>query len=143
MTEPREFDAVLSTGCLTPVTAAVLGMTSRYSHPQYKQFCLDAAKAGLRVQHARMRFYWEGPVIYTSDLQDVLSCTQVKCLWDEDGTRFVVYPRAYTDKALIEAIENFEDDKAALALSLRMPQPHKALAENFLNHIQKFNPRLI
>ena len=142
MTPPTEFDAVLGRQSL-PITSAVLGMASRYSHPEYKQFCLDMATAQFPVIHAQMRFYWEGPAVYVNDIQYVLSYTKVKCLWDEDGTRFVVYPRAYTELALMEAINNFEKDKISLPIALRMSQPHRAIAQNFLNHIQNFNAQPI
>jgi hypothetical protein len=81
--------------------------------------------------------------VYVNDIQDVLSYTKVKCIWDEDGTKFVVYPHAYTDLALMEAIDNFEKDKILLPIALRMSQPHRAIAQNFLNHIQNFNAQAI
>jgi hypothetical protein len=56
MTNPTQFDAVLG-GQSLPITSAVLGMASRYSNPEYKQFCLDMAKVQFPVRHAQMRFY--------------------------------------------------------------------------------------
>ncbi len=59
----------------------------------FATFIEDMETAGLDVIHYRGRFYYEGPAVIVSDLQDALGETKVKCQWDNMGFDWVVYPK--------------------------------------------------
>ncbi|MEG4916306.1 hypothetical protein [Microcoleus sp. B7-D4] len=137
MNQPNQYDAVLG-GCSPgpPLGSAVMGTTNRYSEPEHRQFCLDMAAAQLPVTHYDGRFYWSGPSVIVGDLQDVLGATKVKCIWDEVGSRFVVYPRAYSSEAI--ALMRTLDEADILSVYFFVQarrQPYKRLAENCLKTI--------
>jgi len=137
MNQPNQYDAVLG-GCSPgpPLGSAILGITNRYSEPEHRQFCLDAAAAQLPVKHYDGRFYWSGPCVIADDLQDVLGATKVKCVWDELDSRFVVYPRAYTREAIDLMRSLDEADILSIYFFVKAgTQPHKRLAENCLKTI--------
>jgi hypothetical protein len=104
--QPCEYDAVLggtNEGPTLQQGAAVIGITNRYTHPDHKQFCLDMAANQIPVAHYEGRFFWSGPSARVTDIQDVLSNTKVKCLWDAMGKGWIVYPKAYCQEAIIQA----------------------------------------
>ncbi|MEG4007680.1 hypothetical protein QUA41_17470 [Microcoleus sp. Pol11C1] len=137
MAQPNQYDVVLggnSPG--PPLGSAILGIANRYSEPEHRQFCLDAAAAQLPVKHYDGRFYWSGPSAIVDDLQDVLGATKVKCVWDEVGSRFAVYPRAYSREAI--ALMRSLDEADILSIYFFVQagrQPYKMLAENCLKTI--------
>lgn len=103
MTNPLEYAAVLGGNNPSPTEAqgaTVLGVTSRYKNAVHKQFCSDMIKASIPITHYEGRFFWSGPSARVPDIQDVLSHTKVKCLWEEMGRGWVVYPRAYSEQAI-------------------------------------------
>lgn len=138
MAQPAQYDAVLGGGNNPgPLQgSAVIGIANRYSEPEHRQFCLDMAAAQLPVKHYDGRFNWSGPSVIIDDFQDVFSATKVKCVWDECGTRFVVYPKVYS----LEAIAAMQTLDEADILSINFfrqggRQPHNKLAENCLQTI--------
>lgn len=137
MNQPNQYDVVLG-GCNSqPMPgSAVRGITNRYFHPEHRQFCLDMAAAQLPVTHYDGRFYWSGPSAIVGDLQDVLGATKVKCVWDELGSQFVVYPRAYSREAIALMRSLDEADILSIYFFVKAgTQPHKRLAENCLKTI--------
>ncbi|MEG4034601.1 hypothetical protein QUA03_12325 [Microcoleus sp. S36b_A4] len=137
MNQPNQYDAVLGGNSPGPRQgSAVMGIANRYSEPEHRQFCLDMAAAQLPVKHYDGRFLWSGPSVIVGDLQDVLGATKVKCVWDEVGSRFVVYPRAYSHGAI--ALMRSLDEADILSIYFFVQarrQPHKRLAENCLKTI--------
>ena len=90
----------------------------------------------LPVKHYDGRFYWSGPSVIVDDLQDVLGATKVKCVWDELGSQFVVYPRAYSSEAIALMRSLDEADILSIYFFVKAgTQPHKRLAENCLKTI--------
>jgi hypothetical protein len=71
----------------------------KYTDKDCVRFVKDMENEGLEVEHYNGRSFWEGPAVRCSDIQDVLSCTKVKCQWDQMGKGYIVYPRA-SDKGL-------------------------------------------
>jgi len=114
MSNPREYDAVLGgdrPGPSLSTTSAVMGTTNRYTHPDHRQFCLDMAAAQLRVTQYEARFFWSGPAVQVGDIQDVLSCTKIKCLWETMGkNEWIVYPRSYCKDAVIEVKKMIDEE---------------------------------
>lgn len=106
MTNPKRYDAVLGGNRPGPCWnsgSVVMGITNRYYHPNHKQFCLDMASIQIAVKHYESNFYWSGPAVEASDIQDVLSYTKIRCLWNEIGkNRWMVYPRCYRQESIIE-----------------------------------------
>jgi hypothetical protein len=64
-----------------------------YTNADYLQFVEDMEEAGLEVRHYRGRFFWEGPAVVVSDLQEARGATEVACQWDNMGLDWIVYPR--------------------------------------------------
>jgi hypothetical protein len=90
----------------------------------------------LPVKHYDGRFYWSGPSVIVDDLQDVLGATKVKCVWDELGSHFVVYPRAYSSEAMALMRSLDEADILSIYFFVKAgTQPRKRLAENCLETI--------
>ncbi|MEG5236940.1 hypothetical protein [Microcoleus sp. AT9b-C3] len=145
MNQPNQYDAVLGGNSPGPRQgSAILGITNRYSEPEHRQFCLDMAAAQLPVKHYDGRFYWSGPSAIVGDLQDVLGATKVKCVWDEVGSRFVVYPRAYSREAIALMRTLDKVDIIDIDSFTQRGQPHKRLAENCLEVIyREFGLRVI
>jgi len=145
MNQPNQYDVVLG-GCSPgpPLGSAILGITNRYSEPEHRQFCLDMAAAQLPVTHYDGRFFWSGPSVIIDDLQDVGGATKVKCVWDEVGARFVVYPRAYSHEAIALMRSLDKVDIIDIDFFTQRGQPHKRLAENCLEVIyREFGLRVI
>jgi hypothetical protein len=71
-----------------------MGSDHDYTDSDHQRFVEDMEEAGLEVQHYRGRFFWEGPAVVVSDLQDALGATEVRCQWDNMGLDWVVYPRS-------------------------------------------------
>ncbi len=63
-----------------------------YERKHFKQFVEDMLGRGLEPYHYNGRFYYKGPAVNVSNIQDALSFTKVKCQWDNMGLDFVVYP---------------------------------------------------
>lgn len=145
MNQPNRYDAVLGGNSPGPLQgSAVMGITNRYFHPEHRQFCLDMAAAQLPVTHYDGRFCWSGPSAIVDDLQDVLGATKVKCVWDELGTQFVVYPRAYSHEAIALMRSLDKVDIIDIDFFTQRGQPHKRLAENCLEVIyREFGLRVI
>lgn len=145
MTQPNRYDAVLGGNNPLPLPgSAVMGTTNRYFHPEHRQFCLDVAAAQLPVTHYDGRFCWSGPSAIVDDLQDVLGATKVKCVWDELGTQFVVYPKAYSHEAIAQMRSLDKVDIIDIDFFTQRGQPHKRLAENCLEVIyREFGLRVI
>jgi hypothetical protein len=61
MNQPNQYDAVLG-GCSPgpPPGGAILGITNKYSEPEHRQFCLDAASVA--SQALRRSLLLVGPV---------------------------------------------------------------------------------
>ena len=59
----------------------------------YDQFKVDMKKAKLKVVHYNGRFSYEGPAVFISSIQKVVSATKVPCQWDNLGKDWVVYPK--------------------------------------------------
>jgi hypothetical protein len=111
MAQPNQYDAVLGgNSSAPPPGSAVMGIANRYSEPEHRQFCLDMAAAKIPVSHYGGRFFWSGPAARVADIQDVLSCTKVKCLWDESGGGFVVYPRAYSPESIGKMMHQLNEE---------------------------------
>ncbi|MEG3838822.1 hypothetical protein [Microcoleus sp. herbarium14] len=111
MSQPNQYDAVLGGNSPGPRQgSAVMGVANRYSEPEHRQFCLDMAAAQIPVRHYGGRFFWSGPAARVADIQDVLSCTKVKCLWDESGGSFVVYPRAYSPESIGKMMHQLNEE---------------------------------
>lgn len=106
--QPGKYDAVLGGNNKGPTLeegAAVIGITNRYPHPEHKQFCLDMAANQIAVSHYEGRFFWSGPSARVTDIQDALSYTKVKCLWDTMGKSWIVYPKSYSQEAILQIRE--------------------------------------
>ncbi|MEG3877907.1 hypothetical protein QT972_11045 [Microcoleus sp. herbarium7] len=111
MIKPTKYDAVLGGNNPGPKEGSVvMGVTNRYTNPEHKQFCLDMIRASIPVKHYNGRFFWSGPAASVSDIQDVLSYTKVKCVWDESGRDYVVYPKAYSQAAVLEVQQQLGSD---------------------------------
>jgi hypothetical protein len=145
MTQPNRYDAVLGGNNPLPLPgSAVMGTTNRYFHPEHRQFCLDMAVAQLPITHYDGRFLWSGPSVIVDDLQDILGATKVKCIWDELGTQFVVYPKAYSYEAITQMRSLDKVDIIDIDFFTQRGQPHKRLAENCLEVIyREFGLRVI
>ena len=67
-----------------------------YDNEDCKRFVEDMEEAGFsdELRHYNGRFYWKGPAVVVSNIQDALSNTKVKCQWDNMGLGFIVYPKA-------------------------------------------------
>ena len=63
-----------------------------YDKERYQQFCEDMENAGIECEHYYGRFFYEGPAVIVSDIQNALSNTKVKCSWDSMALDYVVYP---------------------------------------------------
>lgn len=63
-----------------------------YENETYKKFCDDMLYAGLECEHYRCRWFYEGPAVIVSNIQDALSHTDVPCIWDNMAKDYVVYP---------------------------------------------------
>ena len=145
MNQPNQYDAVLGGRSPGPLLgSAVMGIANRYSEPEHRQFCLDMAAAQLPVNHYGGRFFWSDPSAIVDDLQDVLGATKVKCIWDELGSQFVVYPKAYSHEAIalmriLDKVDIIDIDSFT-----QRGQPHKRLAENCLEVIyREFGLRVV
>ena len=66
----------------------------KYDNKICSRFVKDMENAGLEVENYKGRYFWEGPAVRCSDLQDVLSETKIKCQWDSMGRGYIVYPIA-------------------------------------------------
>ncbi len=103
---PKSYDAVRGGSNPSPSEAsgsAVMGIANRYKHPDHRQFCLDMASVQIPVKHYEGRFFWTGPGAEVCDIQDALSHTKIKCVWDEIGkNKWIVYPKAYGEESVIE-----------------------------------------
>lgn len=53
----------------------------------------DMANAGLEVIEYKGRYFYEGPAVIVSNIQEAIRATQVDVQWDNMGKDFVVYPR--------------------------------------------------
>jgi len=71
----------------------------KYSKKDCIEFVQDMERAGMKVDHYRGRFMWEGPAVRVEDIQDVLSNTKIKCQWDQMGMGYIVYPK-HSDKGV-------------------------------------------
>lgn len=131
---PKKSDVVLGGGQNLLLSAAVLGICNRYSHPDYKQFVRDLAVHQIKVFHYDGRFWWSGPAASCQQLHQVMSRTSVPCVWDEIGKEFIVYPAAYTKDALREALADATEIDIAVGLS----QPQTHLWHNFVTQMKKF-----
>ena len=143
---PEQDAAVLGGTSGVPAQTAVLGFASQCEHPEHLQFCQDMAKAGIPVRFQSTRMMWHGPVTECSGISQIMSKTQVPCLWDESGKHgFVVYPQAYTSRSLAAAIARFADPqfKKELAMHLRLQHPLKAIAQNLIDHVAPYFPEKI
>jgi hypothetical protein len=110
--QPNQYDAVLGGKNPTPTIeqgAAVIGVTNKYKNPNHRQFCLDMAAASQPIRHYEGRFFWVGPAVQVADLQDALSYTKVKCLWDELGKGWIVYPKSYSQEAILQVREYIDE----------------------------------
>ena len=145
MNQPNQYDAVLGGRSPGPLLGSVvLGIANRYFHLEHRQFCLDMAAAQLPVSHYDGRFSWSGPSAIVDDLQDVLGATKVKCIWDELGSQFVVYPKAYSHEAIALMRSLDKVDIIDIDSFTQRGQPHKRLAENCLEVIyREFGLRVI
>jgi hypothetical protein len=102
------------------------------------------AAAQLPVKHYDGRFNWSGPSVIVDDFQAIFSATKVQCVWDECGTRFVVYPRAYSREAIALMRSLDKVDIIDIDFFTQRGQPHKRLAENCLEVIyREFGSRVI
>ena len=63
-----------------------------YNLKSHKKFVKDMEKAGLEPRFYQGRYYWRGPAVSVSDLQEAMSNTKVKCQWDSLGRGYIVYP---------------------------------------------------
>ncbi len=68
-------------------------MPEKYQWPKYEKFRKECEVAGLEVRHYRGRYFYEGPAVTTSDIQDVIRATKVKVQWDNMGLDWIVYPK--------------------------------------------------
>lgn len=68
-------------------------------YTEVARFMRDMKKAGLlsQMRYYQGRFYWTGPAVTVSDIQEVLSQTKVKCQWDNMGLDYIVYPKQSID----------------------------------------------
>lgn len=59
------------------------------------RFMRDMKRAGLvkDMYYYSGRWFWHGPAVNCSEIQDVLSETKIPCQWDNMGLGYVVYPK--------------------------------------------------
>ncbi|MEG4286355.1 hypothetical protein QUB68_24810 [Microcoleus sp. A006_D1] len=139
MAQPNQYDAVLGGRNSQPLQgSAVIGITNRYSEPEHRQFCLDMAASQLPVKHYDGRFFWSGPAARVADIQDVLSFTKVKCLWDESGGGFVVYPRSYSPESIGKMMQQLDEENLfpIYAAAKCGASSYKRLVDAFIEVIQ-------
>lgn len=135
--QPKTTDLVQ--GGNNPVQSfAVLGTASQCQHPEHLQFCRDMAVAGIATHIGTGRFGWCGPMVSADDVFDVMSKTQIRCIWDECGKGVIVYPAVYTTDALLDVIHNWDSCQAGIAIYSRLGQPFSAIAKNTLKQVQDF-----
>lgn len=58
----------------------------------------DMEEAGFEVRDYKGRFFYEGPAVVVSDLQDAIRATDIPLQWDHLGLNWIVYPRADTGR---------------------------------------------
>jgi len=63
-----------------------------YSNKDCVRFVRDMQEIGLKVEHYKGGHQYEGPSVFVSDVNDVITNTRVKCLFDQQGHKFIVYP---------------------------------------------------
>jgi uncharacterized Zn finger protein len=60
---------------------------------KYERFIEDMENAGIKIRFYRGRNYYRGPAVEVEDLQEALSETKVRCLWEGmGGSDVIVYP---------------------------------------------------
>ena len=144
MIHPNPYDAVLGGDKPAPVAGAVLGTTNRYKNPDHRQFCLDMAASQLPVRHYEGRFFWSGPAVDVRDIQDALSFTRVKCLWDESGRDWIVYPKAYRQESIAIVRELLVQNQLQIPNCLSYSECHKRQITAFVEMIEsEFNLVLV
>lgn len=57
------------------------------------KFVKNMRKHGIEPYWYEGRWFWKGPAVTVSDLQDALSVAKVPCQWDRMGLDYVVYPK--------------------------------------------------
>jgi len=61
---------------------------------RYQKFRQECEAAGLEVtDYIKGRFYYVGPAVSCSDIQEVIRATSVDCQWDNLGLGWIVYPK--------------------------------------------------
>lgn len=147
---PKSYDAILGGTNPGPSEAsgsAVMGIANRYKHPDHRQFCLDMASTQISVKHYVGRFFWHGPGAEASDIQDALSYTKIKCIWDEMGkNKWIVYPKAYSEESVMTVQELIIQNKLPLPSHQRYitPGPYKRQFDALIEMIEvELNLRLV
>jgi hypothetical protein len=59
----------------------------------HQKFIRNMKRAGLKPYYYSGRYYYKGPAVNVSNIQDALSNTKVPCRWDNMGLDYVVYPK--------------------------------------------------
>ncbi len=63
-----------------------------YYRKDHIKFIDDMEAAGFKIQYYAGRFFYHGPAVSVSNLQDVMSETKVSVGWDQLGMGFIVHP---------------------------------------------------
>ena len=58
-----------------------------------KTFAQDMEESGFRVYQYHGRFFYKGPAVKVTDLQEGIRGTGIKVQWDSMGLGYVVYPQ--------------------------------------------------
>lgn len=80
-----------------------------YTVLEHIQFVEDMKDAGLETELYHGRYFWHGPSVSVSNIQDALSNTKVPCQWDNLGLGWIVYPKA-NDPSL-EGVSDLTDEE--------------------------------
>ena len=93
-----------------------------YSNRDCVRFVRDMQEIGLKVEHYKGAHQYEGPSVTVVNVDDVIINTRVKCLFDQIGHKFVVYPdqrdtgtntkikEVSVDQSVLDEI-NYEDEE--------------------------------
>lgn len=85
-----------------------------YESPVMNLFVKQCLDAGLEPYHYHGQFYYKGPAVDVSDIQDAIRATSVKVQWDNMGLDYVVYPRSpqpFPDNVCYDCFEELVEDE--------------------------------
>jgi len=97
-------------------TKAVIENVNQCTCSEHKKFVRDMSSAGITVFHYKGRMFWSG-FAAIGNLQQILKNTTVDCLWETSADDYIVYPKAYSEEAEQELIDNFDIKAIALLMA--------------------------